>query len=479
MIVKHGVTYIKYASISLQMITIELDEDFLFALYDFSKFENASWEEPIPDVLFENPADIPEPPPVAPGAMIYFELLALQPTQIDISFMRTERVNVDKNTRNPLVFFLNALTMAPGNINGAPLRLNALFLENARVTWPSLQERLVLYYQEQIISQLYRVLGSADFLGNPVGLLNNVSSGFTDIFYEPYQGIVMHGGKELGVGLARGASSFAKKLTYGFSDSFSKVTGSIGKGISAAALDSEWQARRRMTLRRNKPKHALYGIANGANVFASSVASGFEGLALKPLEGADAGGVGGFFKGVGKGFVGAIAKPVSGVFDFASNVSEGIRNTTTVFDAEGLDRVRYPRLPGSNGVLEPFNEDKALGQFWLKDLEHGKFFNETYVAHVHLNREDSAIIVTKTRILCIILSKMQLRWEIPFADLKTIIMDTGGIGLVMQDNVNGPFIPLPEKAQKGFLFNALTNVIKEHNNERELANIAMSGTRSR
>lgn len=51
---------------------------------------------------------------------------------------------------------------------------------------------------------------------------------------------------------------------------------------------------------------------------------------------------------------------------------------------------------------------------------------------------------------------MQLRWEIPFDDLKTIIMDTGGIGLVMQDDVNGPFIPLPEKAQKGFLFGALS-----------------------
>lgn len=107
--------YIKYASILLQMITIELDEDFLFALYDFSKFENASWEEPIPElvadpncgrmdadivmiysVLFANPADVPEPPPVPAGTNIYFELLALQPTQIDISFMRTERVNVDK-----------------------------------------------------------------------------------------------------------------------------------------------------------------------------------------------------------------------------------------------------------------------------------------------------------------------------------------------------------------------------------------------
>jgi vacuolar protein sorting-associated protein 13A/C len=47
-------------------------------------------------VLFDNPVDIPEPPPVPPGTNIYFELLALQPTQIDISFMRTERVNVDK-----------------------------------------------------------------------------------------------------------------------------------------------------------------------------------------------------------------------------------------------------------------------------------------------------------------------------------------------------------------------------------------------
>jgi vacuolar protein sorting-associated protein 13A/C len=46
---EHGVFYIKYASILLQMISVELDEDFLFALYDFSKFENASWEEPVPE----------------------------------------------------------------------------------------------------------------------------------------------------------------------------------------------------------------------------------------------------------------------------------------------------------------------------------------------------------------------------------------------------------------------------------------------
>ena len=44
---EHGVTYVKYATLLLQAMTIELDEDFLFALYEFSRFDNASWQEPI------------------------------------------------------------------------------------------------------------------------------------------------------------------------------------------------------------------------------------------------------------------------------------------------------------------------------------------------------------------------------------------------------------------------------------------------
>jgi vacuolar protein sorting-associated protein 13A/C len=66
---------------------------------------------------------------------------------------------------------------------------------------------------------------------------------------------------------------------------------------------------------------------------------------MKPIEGAGTGGAAGFFKGVGKGLVGfvitlqhpavtishnpfsssAVTKPVVGVFDLASNVSEGMQ----------------------------------------------------------------------------------------------------------------------------------------------------------
>ena len=42
------------------------------------------------------------------------------------------------NSKNPLMFVFNVLTMAIGNINDAPIRLNALVMENLRVSYPVL-----------------------------------------------------------------------------------------------------------------------------------------------------------------------------------------------------------------------------------------------------------------------------------------------------------------------------------------------------
>ena len=68
--------------------------------------------------------------------------------------------------------------------------------------------------------------------------------------------------QELGIGMAKGASSFVKKSVFGFSDSMAKFTGSISKGLAAATLDKEFQDQRRMSKNRNRPKHALYGVTS-------------------------------------------------------------------------------------------------------------------------------------------------------------------------------------------------------------------------
>lgn len=320
----YGVLYIKYATILLQQMTLEIDEDFIFAMLDFSKVPGASWTEEHEGKLCDESLDIPEPQKEEQGQDVYFELLHLQPAQLDLSFVRTERINAEDTTQssNPLMFFVNIMTMSVGNVNDAPLRLNALMLENARISVPALMANVQSHYTQECIRQVHIILGSADFLGNPVGLFTNVSSGVADIFYEPYQGLVMTDRpQELGIGIAKGASSFVKKSVFGFSDSMAKFTGSMSKGLAAATLDKEYQDQRRMSKSRNRPKHALYGVTSGGNAFATSMASGIGGLARHPLQGAEKEGLPGFVKGVGKGFLGLATKPAIGAFDLASSKS--------------------------------------------------------------------------------------------------------------------------------------------------------------
>jgi len=461
----HGVLFIKYATILLQEMSVEIDEDFLFALLDFARFPGASWNKEQQDKLCDDNVELPQPVSLSNSSDIYFEALHLQPTLTHLSFVRTERVNAEDRTTslNTLMFFFNVLTMAIGNINDAPIKLNALFIENIRIPMPILAEAIQTHYGQSFFYQVHKILGSADFLGNPVGLFNNLSSGVLDIFYEPYQGFIINDRpQELGIDIAKGGLSFLKKSIFGFSDSFAKVTGSLAKGLSVATLDKNFQERRRLSQRRNKPKHALYGFATGANSFFDSISSGVTGIATAPIEGANKSGASGFFRGLGKGVVGLPTKTAIGFFDLASNVSEGIRNTTTVFDAEGLDKVRLPRYISHDQVIRPFDQREAQGQFWLMSIDGGTLYNEKYLAHLLLPGEENAIIVTFKKIILFQVNALKSKWIIPLEQVKSISNESTGISITLKKK-EGPFIPIPEKANRSFLYNRIGVAVGEFN----------------
>lgn len=435
-------------------------------MLDFLKVPGASWAEEQDGKLCDEDLSIPEPKQEEMGQDVYFELLHLQPMQLDISFMRTERVNVEDTMQpsNPLMFFVNVMTMSIGNVNDAPIRLNALMLENARVSISMLVSNIQRHYTQEFLRQIHVVLGSADFLGNPVGLFNTVSSGVADIFYEPYQGLVMTDRpQELGIGIAKGASSFVKKSVFGFSDSMAKFTGSMSKGLAAATLDKEFQDQRRMSKSRNRPKHALYGITAGGNAFATSLASGIGGLARHPLEGAEKEGFQGFVKGVGKGFLGLATKPAIGAFDLASSLAEGVRNTTTVFDQEGLDRVRLTRFIASDGIARPYSQREALGQFWLKTTDDGKYFNEEYIAHLELPGRDMIVILTYNRIMLVRSKKLRTEWEIKLTDIQTISKERTGMNITLKGGANGPFIPVQDESARNWLYRQIAIAVNAFN----------------
>ena len=79
--------------------------------------------------------------------------------------------------------------MAVKNIEDAPLKFNTLILRTAFGTTNELTWDILMHYARQGLIECYKVLGSMQFLGNPVGLLGNVSDGIFDFFYEPIKGV--------------------------------------------------------------------------------------------------------------------------------------------------------------------------------------------------------------------------------------------------------------------------------------------------
>lgn len=461
----HGVIYIKFFTILLQQITLEMDEDFLFAAIDFYNSYMEGQKKNI-DVLCDNDLHIPEPLNDTEGLDLYFEILNLQPAQMDLSFVRTEHVNAEEKTdsQTALGFFLNALTMAIGNINDAPVQLNALVMANVRTPFPLLLQSISAHYRQEFMNQIHKILGSADFLGNPVGLFNNLSSGFMDMFYEPYQGYILNDRpQELGIGIAKGGLSFMKKSVFGFSDSISKMTGSISKGLTAATMDRTFQDQRRNKMGRNRPKHALNGLTSAANSLVEGITSGVTGLALAPVRGATEEGAAGFFKGLGKGLIGLPTKTAIGIFDFANSLSEGVKNTTTIFDGNAIERIRPPRSISYDGIIRPYNQRNAQGQEWLKMCNNGDFFNDKYLAHLALAESEMVVMVTFLRIMLLNTSTMTTEWEVMFRDLQTIAMERTGLALILRGSVQGPFIPVPDASSRKYLYKEIGIAVTEYN----------------
>ncbi|KAJ2607329.1 Vacuolar protein sorting-associated protein 13 [Coemansia sp. RSA 1365] len=551
----YGVEYFKYASVLAQEVSVELDEDFLYALLDFVRFDvpssggdsdgGSNGDSDAPDAMLASA--IPEASALDAGLQLYFEFLHIQPFKINISFMRTQRLDAggDPTTaRYPagaeagdtiglvsyspthglvgaptdehggegvasspgvVAYAMNVLTMAIGNVNEAPVSLNALVMQNVRVSLPVLADRMHKHYSQELFNQIYKVVGSANLLGNPVGLFTSISSGVSDFFYEPYQGFVMSDRpQDFGFGLARGTASLFKKTVFGMTDSFSKFTDSISKGLSAATLDPRFQTERSMSRVRNKPKHAIYGVARGAESFARSVSSGLAGVVMRPLEGAEQDGFGGFFRGVGKGLVGAVTKPVVGMFDLASNVTEGIRNTTTVFERD-LDRQRLPRHIGRDGIICVYDARAALGQAWMRELNKGAYVADDYLAHLELPGSDMVVLLTYQRLVMFrrakpddasmtvgaagssaetgsatgavgisaaSASKAHVEWVQEIRSLHSIQLDATGISLKLPATQEGyappgPFIPISDPTSRRWFYSQIREAVKALNDHRK------------
>jgi vacuolar protein sorting-associated protein 13A/C len=243
------------------------------------------------------------------------------------------------------------------------------------------------HYQQQVISQLYKVIGSLDLLGNPVSYFSHLSTGVEDFFYEPARGLV-RSPKEFAVGFGKGTASLLKNTVGGLFEGVSRMTSSVGKGLAEVTFDREFQEQRQEE-GLNKPKNVFHGVGSGLATFAKGIGSGLAGVVTKPVQGAKEDGAKGFFKGIGVGAIGVVTKPVVGLFDGASKVAAGISNTTTMFDKKYIvERKRYPRFIESDRVLRGYSQWKSEGAHILRELEKDLDSEDVYIFHAEYDNED-------------------------------------------------------------------------------------------
>jgi hypothetical protein len=265
---------------------------------------------------------------------------------------------------------------------------------------------------------MYTAIGSMDLIGNPVGLFNDLDTAVFDLFYEPFEGITKSP-EDFTKGIAKGSLSFIKHSIHGTFNTASKVTQSIGNGMSYLTMDMEF-IQSRTKSQAEKPKHIGDGFWSGTSSMASSMLDGATGIFVKPVQGANEEGFSGFMKGIGKGIIGIPVKPLTGIFDLATKTTEGIRNTTTYFDSQEIHRIRKPRIFGRNGMLIPYDEKSVEGVEILKQITNG-MKNVKYKTHEYLS---PFYILYLTNLKLYYLQKYNdtyiIEWEHPYNELERL-----------------------------------------------------------
>ncbi|XP_057355730.1 intermembrane lipid transfer protein VPS13D isoform X8 [Manis pentadactyla] len=339
----------KHLMITAQRFTVQIEEKLLLKLLSFFGYDQAESEvEKYDENLHEKTVEQGGTP-----MRYYFENLKISIPQIKLSVVTSNKLPLDlkalKSTLGfPLIRFEDAVINLDPFTRVHPYETKEFIIND-----------ILKHFQEELLSQAARILGSVDFLGNPMGLLNDVSEGVT--------GLIKYGN----------VGGLIRNVTHGVSNSAAKFAGTLSDGLGKT-MDNRHQSEREY-IRYHAATSGEHLVA-GIHGLAHGIIGGLTSVITSTVEGVKTeGGVSGFISGLGKGLVGTVTKPVAGALDFASETAQAVRDTATLSGPRTqAQRVRKPRCcTGPQGLLPRYSESQAEGQeqlFKLTDNVQDEFF---------------------------------------------------------------------------------------------------------
>ncbi|ETV85012.1 hypothetical protein H257_02903 [Aphanomyces astaci] len=221
------------------------------------------------------------------------------------------------------------------------------------------------------VSQWYKVVGSMEVLGDPVGLLHEFTDGLALAVRQTkreFTGKSRHKGQ--------GAVTLMQTLIGAPSEAIGKASNGVGD-ILKKATQFESQENE------SEPRHLPEGMLQSGMVLGKSLAYGVSGLVTKPMDGMKESGFGGFAKGVGQGAVGLVASPFIGVIGVVEKLSQSMHNTTHLMDEKHYEGTR--RI-ARKGALKSIEDSPLLAEIEvLLDKVSGVPLKSNVKVYVTLN----------------------------------------------------------------------------------------------
>ncbi|XP_037336994.2 intermembrane lipid transfer protein VPS13D isoform X1 [Pungitius pungitius] len=339
----------KHLMVTARRFTVIIEEKLLLKLLSFFGYGQTEAElEKLDENVYERPNEDAGPP-----KRYYFENLKISLPQVKLSVFTSHKLPPDlkvlKGTLGfPLVRFEDAVINMYPFTRVHPYETQEIIIND-----------ILKHFREELISQAAQILGSVDFLGNPMGLVNDVTEGVSELIkYGNVGGLI-------------------RNVTHGVSNSAAKFAGTLSDGLGKT-MDNRHQSEREY-IRYHGATSGEHLVA-GIHGLAHGIIGGMTSIITSTVEGVKTeGGVGGFFSGLGKGLVGTVTKPVAGALDFASETAQTVRDMASLSNHRlSVQRVRKPRCcKGPQGLLPRHSASQSDGQeqlFRLTDNIHSEFF---------------------------------------------------------------------------------------------------------
>lgn len=346
----------------MRPLSVFLEERLLLRLADFFGMGKSTLDPAtLPDESDYEAQRIVTKVLAANAKRYYFGDLSIVPSQIRLSSITASKIpphlaEIKKSLGLSLIRFEDAVV----NFDKFTDRHH---FETLELYWSAIKS----HYKQELKWQAASILGSVDFLGNPLGFANDLSEGVSSLLKEG------------------NVKSLVRNVTHGISNSTAKLTETLSDGLGRVVLDEQHTETRQRILEMTT---AIGGNTTGEHLVAGLKGFGFgllggvTSIVKHTYNGAQSDGFPGFMTGLGRGIIGTVTKPVIGVLDLASETANAVRETSKSSSRILPDRKRPPRCvtgaPG--GLLPAYSSLNSKGQQHLL-LFNKRDFNEKFMAY--------------------------------------------------------------------------------------------------